>query len=70
MENDNQVNKITIRYVKILRIGFQVAIITLNNPSKLNALTEPMGEALIKQVEEVKTKPNVRAAIITGIEQV
>merc|ERR1712013_18802 len=44
----------------------QVAIITLNNPSKLNALTEPMGEALIKQVEEVKTKPNVRAAIITG----
>jgi len=44
----------------------QVAIITLNNPSKLNALTEPMGDALIKQVEEVKAMPDVRAAIITG----
>jgi len=44
----------------------QVAIITLNNPSKLNALTEPMGEALIKQVEEVKAMPDVRATIITG----
>merc|ERR1711892_982754 len=44
----------------------QVAVITLNNPSKLNALTEPMGDALIAKVEEVKKMPDVRAAIITG----
>merc|ERR1712106_230470 len=44
----------------------QVAVITLNNPSKLNALTEPMGDALIARVEEVKKMPEVRAAVITG----
>merc|ERR1712128_346581 len=44
----------------------QVAVITLNNPSKLNALTEPMGDALIAKVEEVKKLPDVRAAVITG----
>merc|ERR1712117_236180 len=44
----------------------KVAVITLNNPSKLNALTEPMGEALIKNVEEVKNLRDVRAAIVTG----
>merc|ERR1712025_132963 len=44
----------------------KVAVITLNNPSKLNALTEPMGEALIKNVEEVKKLRDVRAAIVTG----
>lgn len=46
--------------------GFQIAVITLNNPSKLNALTEPMGDALIARVEEVKKMPEVRAAVITG----
>jgi len=44
----------------------QIAVITLNNPSKLNALTEPMGDALIARVEEVKKMPEVRAAVITG----
>lgn len=44
----------------------QIAVITLNNPSKLNALTEPMGEALIERVEEVKNMSEVRATIITG----
>merc|ERR1719470_61263 len=44
----------------------QVAVITLNNPSKLNALTEPMGDALIAKVEEVKKMEDVRAAIVTG----
>eukprot|EP00090_Calanus_glacialis_P000843 TRINITY_DN10594_c0_g1_i1.p1 TRINITY_DN10594_c0_g1~~TRINITY_DN10594_c0_g1_i1.p1 ORF type:complete len:285 (-),score=118.10 TRINITY_DN10594_c0_g1_i1:56-910(-) len=44
----------------------QIAVITLNNPSKLNALTEPMGDALIAKVEEVKKMEDVRAAIVTG----
>jgi len=44
----------------------KVAVITLNNPSKLNALTEPMGEALIDHVHEVKNLPDVRVAIVTG----
>lgn len=44
----------------------QIAVITLNNPGKLNALTEPMGDALIARVEEVKNMPGVRAAVVTG----
>ena len=44
----------------------QVAVITLNNPSKMNALTEPMGDALISTVNKLKGDTNVRAAILTG----
>jgi len=44
----------------------QVAVLTLNNPAKLNALTEPMGDALIERVEELRTMPDIRATIITG----
>ncbi|XP_023326237.1 3-hydroxybutyryl-CoA dehydratase-like protein, mitochondrial [Eurytemora carolleeae] len=43
----------------------KIAVITLNNPSKLNALTEPMGDQLTAHVTELKNK-TIRAAIITG----
>jgi len=43
-----------------------VAVITLNNPSKLNALTEPMGDQLIKEVDALKDNTEIRAAILTG----
>jgi len=44
----------------------KVAVITLNNPSKMNALTEPMGDALMSVVEKLKSENNIRAAILTG----
>merc|ERR1719422_2541867 len=44
----------------------KVAVITLNNPTKMNALTEPMGDALISTVEKLQSDTKVRAAILTG----
>ena len=44
----------------------QVAVITLNNPSKLNALTEDMGNELTATVGELQGKKELRAAILTG----
>jgi len=44
----------------------QIQVITLNNPSKLNALTEPMGDALIATVEELKENKVMRAVVLTG----
>ena len=43
----------------------KVGIITLNNPTKLNALTEPMGEALAEVITKVH-KDLPRAVIVTG----
>merc|ERR1712013_471068 len=39
---------------------------TLNNPSKLNALTEDMGNELTAKVGELQEKKGLRAAILTG----
>ena len=41
-------------------------MITLNNPGKLNALTEEMGYQLTATVEELQGKKELRAAILTG----
>ena len=43
-----------------------MAVITLNNPSKLNALTEDMGNELTAKVGELQEKKGLRAAILTG----
>ena len=47
-------------------MSIQVAVITLNNPSKLNALTEDMGNELTASVGELLGKKELRAAILTG----
>jgi 1,4-dihydroxy-2-naphthoyl-CoA synthase len=44
----------------------QVAIIRLNCPEKLNALTEPIGDALISTVQDLVPDSNLRVAILTG----
>lgn len=44
----------------------QIHVITLNNPSKLNALTESMGDALINTVEGMMDNKDMRAVILTG----
>ena len=41
-------------------------MITLNNPSKLNALTEDMGNELTASIGELLGKKELRAAILTG----
>ena len=48
----------------------QVAVITLNNPSKLNALTEDMGNELTATVGQLEGKKELRAAILTGFHAV
>ena len=45
----------------------QVALITLNAPKKLNALTEAMGEELTARVKELRGDKGVRVAILTGL---
>jgi len=44
----------------------EIAIITLNNPGKLNALTEPMGDQLTENVNNLRDNNKIRAAILTG----
>jgi len=44
----------------------KIAVITLNNPAKLNALTEPMGDELTSQIQELKSNQSIRAAVLTG----
>ena len=38
----------------------KIAMLTLNNPSKLNALTEPMGDQLTAHVTELKNNKTIR----------
>jgi 2-(1,2-epoxy-1,2-dihydrophenyl)acetyl-CoA isomerase len=44
----------------------QVAILTLNRPDTLNALTMPMVNALLDRLDECNDDPEVRVVIITG----
>ena len=44
----------------------QVAILTLNRPDTLNALTMPMVNALLDRLDECNDDPDVRVVIITG----
>jgi enoyl-CoA hydratase/carnithine racemase len=43
-----------------------VALITLNRPDRLNALTEPMEELYYDLLEQADQDPEVRAIVVTG----
>lgn len=43
-----------------------VATVRLNNPAKLNALSETMTHELIESLESLKDDPGVRAVVLTG----
>jgi enoyl-CoA hydratase/carnithine racemase len=43
-----------------------MGVLTLNDPFKLNALSVPMGEALLEKVDFLKGVPELRAVILTG----
>lgn len=44
----------------------KIAILSLNDPSKLNALSVPVGEALHGHIQQLKHEPDLRAVILTG----
>ena len=50
----------------IVNIDGSIAKITLNRPEALNAINVEMGDELIKVFEELKTRDEVRAVILTG----
>ena len=43
-----------------------VAILTLHDPDRRNAMTESMGDALAARCEELGDDPDVRAVVLTG----
>jgi E-phenylitaconyl-CoA hydratase len=43
-----------------------VAIITLNRPTRGNALTSSMAERLLEYYEEIRVNPDIRCTVITG----
>jgi enoyl-CoA hydratase len=52
--------------VRIERRGDGVALVTLNDPERLNAMTEAMGGAIQGAVAALKDDPSVRAVVLTG----
>ena len=54
----------------LLKVKGPVAIITLNRPKALNALSTKLIDELDKAIEEIKKRNDIRAVIITGGEKV
>ncbi len=46
--------------------GGRVAVVSLNDPPRMNALTEAMGDALEARVRELAQVRGLRAAVLTG----
>lgn len=44
-----------------------VAIITLNRPERLNAVSMPMVDSLLRALAEVRADSNVRCLVVTGV---
>merc|ERR1719228_478212 len=44
----------------------QVAVLTLNSPTKLNALSEEMGDELTDHVMKLKENATLRCCVLTG----
>ena len=47
-------------------IDGQIAIITLNRPQKLNAVTPDMADAIVAAVKECNDSDTIRCVIVTG----
>lgn len=50
----------------ILDISGAVATLTLNRPSKLNALTHEMGDLVVEAVRKLNATPEVRVLVVRG----
>lgn len=46
--------------------GAKVAFVTINNSAKLNALSSPVMEKFVEQIETAGADPQVRAIVVTG----
>ena len=44
----------------------KIAVLRLNDPDRLNALTESMGDRLEQRVKELRGARGLRAAVLTG----
>jgi enoyl-CoA hydratase len=53
--------------VELRDIGRDLRIITLNRPSKRNALTTPIVERLTQALEQTEGEPHVRGVILAGV---
>ena len=53
---------------EVLKLDRQgnVAVMTMNRPEKLNALSSDLRDAMLDALAEIKNDDNVRAAVITG----
>lgn len=54
-----------VEEVRLERIG-HVALLTLDRPAKLNAVTQEMSQALERVVAALDADPDVRAVVLTG----
>mmetsp|Transcript_86766 Transcript_86766/g.280377 ORF Transcript_86766/g.280377 Transcript_86766/m.280377 type:complete len:292 (+) Transcript_86766:86-961(+) len=45
----------------------QVAVLTLNRPKALNALSDPLMKQLVEKLQEIDADDSIRAVVITGI---
>jgi 2-(1,2-epoxy-1,2-dihydrophenyl)acetyl-CoA isomerase len=50
----------------LLEFSDGIATLTLNRPDRANVLDEEMGTTLISLVDEVRSRPDLRALLITG----
>ena len=51
--------------IQVERDG-DVAVVTFNDPDRLNAMTEPMGRAFAEQSRRLADDPTLRAVVLTG----
>lgn len=54
-----------IQHVRLGRDG-NIAVITLDNPGRRNALSRPMQQGLRALIDEVRVTPAIRAVLLTG----
>jgi enoyl-CoA hydratase/carnithine racemase len=50
----------------LVEVRDRVALITLNRPDRLNAITADMGSAYARTLREVDADPGIRVAVVTG----
>jgi enoyl-CoA hydratase/carnithine racemase len=50
----------------LVEVRGHVAVITLNRPDRLNAITSQMGAAYARALREADANPEIRVAVVTG----
>ena len=58
-------SKMTTKLVQV-KVDSSVAVVTLNDPDRRNAMSQQMAAEFSSVVGQLRTNPNLRAAILTG----